>query len=132
MSRKLRPFKRSNGLFELAIIGNFGLAHAHKGREKVTHFVEDTEVERDTVHSDSYYVQFDSGYSVPEFQANAVHLIRNIEIGEETATYETFALYHDREEQDDWIEGECPATDFPNLLDEEKLIPMKEAEINDS
>jgi hypothetical protein len=128
----MHPFKRSDGLFELAIIGNFGLAYAYKGREKVTHFVEDTEVDRDTVHSDSYYAQIDSNFSVPEFQANAVHLIRNIEIGDEIATYEDFGLYRDGDDEDDWIERKCPASDFPYLLEREELIPMKEAEINDS
>jgi hypothetical protein len=132
MSRKFFPFKRSDGVFELAILGNFGLAHAYNSTDKVTHFIEDTEGGTETVQSDSYYVQLDGGFTLPEYKSKGVHLIRNIEIGDEKATYESFATTHDREEQDDWIEGECPATDFPNLLDEEKLIPMKEAEINDS
>jgi hypothetical protein len=132
MSRKFFPFKRSDGVFELAILGNFGLAHAYNSTDKVTHFIEDTEGGTETVQSDSYYVQLDGGFTLPEYKSKGVHLIRNIEIGDEKATYELFATTNDRKGQNDWIEGECPAGDFPKLLGRDELIPMKKVDNNDS
>jgi len=128
MTRKLFPFRRSDGAQELAILGNFGLSHAYNSSEKVTHYVEDADVGMDTVHSDSYYVQLDGNYANAAYKSKGIHLLRNISVGEETATYEFFAASHDRDDQEDWIEEECCASDFPSLLGQEKLIPMKKVD----
>lgn len=126
MTRKLCPFRRADGVFELAILGNFGLAHAYNSTDKVTHFIEDTDVDTEVVHSDSYYVQLDGSFTLSEYKSKGVHLLRNINVGDEIATYEHFATSHDREDQDDWVEWECSASDFPYLLDQGELVPMKE------
>lgn len=125
MTRVMRPFERADGVYELAILGNFGLAHAYNSSEKVTHFVEDTDVGRDIIHSDSYYIQLDDGFSLPQYKSKGAHLLQNINIGDEMATYEVFLPSHDRDEQNDWAEQKCPASDFPYLLDRGQLIPMK-------
>ncbi len=130
MTRKLFPFRRADGLHELTILGNFGLAHAYNSTEKVTHYVEDTDVSRDTIHSDSYYIQLDGNHTNAAYKSKGVHLLRDINVGEETATYEFFAASHDRDDEEDWIKEECPASDFPHLLDQEKLIPMKKVSDN--
>ncbi len=126
MTRILCPFRRADGLHELAVLGNFGLAHVYHSSEKVTHFVEDTEVGRDSVHSDSYYIQLDDSFTLAEYKAKGVHLLRNITLDGENATYETFCPGRDRDDQEDWVEYECPASDFRYLLEHEMLIPMKE------
>lgn len=124
MTRKLVPFKRADGLHELAVIGNLGLEYAYSSSEKVTHFVEDPDVNE--VRPDQYYIQFDGNFTLPQYKSKGVHLIRNIELGDEMAEYEVFNVHNDGEDESDWKTLECPASDFPSLFDRGKLIPMKE------
>jgi len=131
MTRVLRPFRRADGVLELAVLGNFGLAHAYTGTEKVTHFVEDTNVDRDTVHSDQYYIQLDDNFTLAEYKDKGVHLLRNIETGDEVATCEVFVPGNDRDDEDDWVQREYPGSDFRYLNNREKLIPMKQVSRNE-
>jgi len=125
MSRKLQPFRRADGVFELAILGNFGLANIYNSTDKVTHFVEDTDAGTE-IDPDGYYVQIDDGYTLAGYKSDGVHLLRNIKVGDDEATYEHFATTHDEDDQDDWLEEKCPASDFGYLMNREKLIPVNE------
>lgn len=133
MTRKLQPFRRSDGVLELVVLGNFGLAYAYSGTDKVMHFVEDQDVGTDSVHSDTYYVQLDDNYTLAEYKPKGVHLIRNINTNtgtDKNATYETFSMHTDgkHNDDDDWVEQKCPSSDFQHLLNREKLIPMEMVE----
>lgn len=124
MTRKVRPFRRADGVLEVAVIGGYGLAYAYSSTKKVTHFVENTDVDQSVLQPESYYVQLDDNYSVPEFKETGVHLMRNLEHGDEMDTCEVFVRGNDREDEPDWREFECPGGDFKHLLNRNLLIPM--------
>jgi len=124
MGKKLQPFKRHDGVLEIAVLENFGLSKVYTNITKTAHFVENTDLDRETIHEDQYYIQIEEFNSHPKYSANEVHLLRNIR---QTDKYDICEVYkiHDDQNKDNWMKDKFPAGDFQSLNQKGKLIPVE-------